>query len=320
MASRSSTISERIDFSSIFSELGDARVLGIQLPDGLKFYAREIAEKFRERGYQVILSGKPSYGACDIDTSLLEIVDVLLHFGHTEMRSTDRVIYVPYNIDYAVDVKLLKEVIAERRIAIIGTASYAWRFDDVARQLEDAGFSVELRRGRGVKYPGQVLGCNYTCLDGSRVDAVLFIGDGRFHAVGASIYSQRKVYAYSPLSGEVEVVNTEDFIRRRYLAISRAMESRSFGIIVSTKPGQNRIALARKLQESALKRGLSAEILLVDEITPAVIDNFRFECYVNTACPRIAYDDYTRFSRPVISPPEFEIVLGVREEFSIDFI
>ncbi len=320
MGSKSSTISERIDFSSIFPELGSARVLGIQLPDGLKFYSREIAGKFREKGYEVLLSGKPSYGACDIDTSLLEIVDVLLHFGHTEMVRMEGVIYVPYNIEYAIDVELLKNVIAERRIAIIGTASYAWRFDDVAKLLEDVGFAVELRRGRGVKLRGQVLGCNYTCLDGSRADAVLFIGDGRFHAVGASIYSQKKVYAYSPLSGEVEVVNTEDFVRKRYLAISRAMEGESFGIIVSTKPGQNRIALARKLQKIALEKGLSAEVLLVDEVTPAMIDNFRFDCYVNTACPRISYDDYARFSRPVITPPEFESVLGVREEFSIDFI
>ncbi|NOY10860.1 MAG: diphthamide biosynthesis enzyme Dph2, partial [Archaeoglobi archaeon] len=91
-----------MDFQSIFSKLGSARLVGIQLPDGLKYYAGEIADRFREKGYEVIISGKPSYGACDIDVSLLEVVDVLLHFGHTEMLDIERVVYVPYNIDYSV--------------------------------------------------------------------------------------------------------------------------------------------------------------------------------------------------------------------------
>lgn len=320
MESESSTISESIDFSSIFSRIGSARVVGLQLPDGLKYYAREIAERFRKKGYEVILSGKPSYGACDLDTSLLEIVDVLLHFGHTRMVKLDRVIYVPYNVDYEVDVELLKGRVAEKRIAIVGTASYAWKFDDVAVKLEKAGFEVELNKGRGVELRGQVLGCNYTCLDETCADAVVFIGDGAFHAVGASIYSGKKVYAYSPLSGEIQEIDTSEFLKRRYVAVSRAMMSASFGILVSTKPGQNRLNLAKRLQKIALERGFTAEIIVSDEITPELIENFRFDCYVSTACPRIAYDDQSRFSKPVVTPPEFEIALGVREDYTLDLL
>ncbi len=320
MASRFSTISDSIDFSSIFSRIGSAKTVGLQLPDGLKYYAGEIARRFRERGYEVFISGKPSYGACDIDVALLEIVEVLIHFGHTKMVNLDRVVYVPYNVNYDIDVELLKEKIPERRIAIIGTASYAWKFEDVARELTSAGFDVELERGRGVELRGQVLGCNYSCLRNTSADAVVFIGDGTFHAMGASIYCGKKVYAYSPLSGEVREIDTSEFLKKRYTAISRAMMSESFGILVSTKPGQNRMSVARKLQRMAMSRGFSAEIIVSDEIAPALIENFRFDCYINTACPRIAYDDQSRFTKPVITPQEFEIAIGVREDYTLDFL
>ncbi|WP_456478798.1 diphthamide biosynthesis enzyme Dph2 [Geoglobus ahangari] len=320
MASESSTISERIDFQFIFSKLGSARLVGIQLPDGLKYYAGEIADRFREKGYEVIISGKPSYGACDIDISLLEVVDVLLHFGHTEMLSIERVIYVPYNIDYSVDAELLRREIKEKRIAIIGTASYAWKFESVAERLRDAGFEVELRKGKRVAYPGQVLGCNYSCLEGTRAEAILFIGDGEFHAIGASLYAGKRVYAYSPLSGELRVVDTSDFVRRRYFQVSRAKMCDSFAILVSTKPGQKRLGLAMRLKRLAEERGVKAEIILTDEISPSLVESFRFDCYVSTACPRIAYDDYRRFSKPVITPQEFEIVLGLSEELTLDLL
>jgi len=52
------------------------------------------------------------------------------------------------------------------------------------------------------------------------------------------------------------------------------------------------------------------------------INNLGFDCYVNTACPRLAYDDQVRFPAPVLSPQEFEILCGVRtwDEYEIDEI
>jgi 2-(3-amino-3-carboxypropyl)histidine synthase len=50
--------------------------------------------------------------------------------------------------------------------------------------------------------------------------------------------------------------------------------------------------------------------------------NLGFSCYVNTACPRLAYDDQVRFPVPVLSPQEFEILCNVRtwDEYAIDEI
>jgi len=57
-------------------------------------------------------------------------------------------------------------------------------------------------------------------------------------------------------------------------------------------------------------------------VTPDELLNLGFDCYVNTACPRLAYDDQVRFGRPVLSPQEFEILCGVRnwDDYTIDEI
>lgn len=319
MGSELLDISERINFSKIFEKLGNARVVGIQLPDGLKYYSRQIAEKFEERGFEVIISGKASYGACDVDTELLKHVDVLVHFGHTKFLEIPNVVYVPYFVDYTVNPEIIEKAVKERKIAIIGTLSYAWKFFEVKGELEGLGFQVELKKGPGMEYHGQVLGCNYSCLRDSESDAVLFIGDGLFHAIGARIYTGKKTYAYNPLSDDVVEIDESDFLRKRYVLISKAMMSESFGILVSTKPGQFRLNLARKIREDAIECGKKAEIIVADEITSDLIDNFRFDCYVNTACPRLSYDDSRRFSRSVISPQEFEIAIGKTSIYRFDF-
>ncbi len=316
MVLRSSIIFERLDFSF---EIKGKR-LGIQLPDGLKYYASEIAEFFEKKGFEVILSGKASYGACDIDLDLLKMVDVLLHVGHTKLLNYKNVIYVPYKVDYEVDPQTIKKNLKERRIALIGTANYAWKFKEVAKVLESVGYVVELRRGVKMEFDGQILGCNYSCLKDIESDAILFIGDGTFHAVGAAIYAKKRVYAYNPLTNEMSIIGFEDFLKKRYFAISKAKLCNSFGILVSKKPGQKRLRLALKLKKMAEEKGIRAEIILADEITSDLIENLNFCCYINTACPRVTYDDYKKFSKTIISPQEFEIALGFREDYELDII
>ncbi|MDF2955155.1 diphthamide biosynthesis enzyme Dph2 [Candidatus Alkanophaga liquidiphilum] len=59
-------------------------VAGIQLPDGLKRFGTEIASEISSFGVETVISGRSCYGACDVDVQLLELVDVLFHFGHSE--------------------------------------------------------------------------------------------------------------------------------------------------------------------------------------------------------------------------------------------
>ncbi len=294
------------------------RVVGVQLPDGLKRMANEIAKELERRGYEVIVSGDSCFGACDIDERLLEIADTLLHFAHTPIIEDERIVYVPYQIDYDPRINI---DIAAKRLALIATAQYCHRLAEVKEHLEVMGYEVELRTGSGrVRLPGQVLGCNYSVLRGSGADAVLFIGDGLFHALGAAMYTGKKVYAYDPRSGQLTEVDAEEFERRRYSILSACIGKRLVGIIVSKKPGQRRLQLAMKLKRLAADLGITADIVYIDDVTDEKLVNLPYEFYVNTACPRLTYDDFERFTRPIISPAEFEVLLGIRDEITIDEI
>ena len=40
---------------------------------------------------------------------------------------------------------------------------------------------------------------------------------------------------------------------------------------------------------------------------------YRVDAFVSTACPRLAMDDYSRYDKPVLTPIEAEVALGIRE-------
>ncbi|RLI83214.1 diphthamide biosynthesis enzyme Dph2 [Archaeoglobales archaeon] len=307
-----------MEFEIPYEKIRSAKKIGVQLPNGLKRRAIEICQELEERGYQVLISGESCYGACDVDLALLSEVDLLLHFAHTPIIENERVVYVPYFIDYDPNFSL---EIEEKRIALISNAQFCHKLPDVKRSLENQGYEVELKRGsKRISFPGQVLGCNYSVLRDTESEAVIYVGDGEFHPIGASIYSGKKVYAFNPITKGLKVVNGSDFERRRYFEVSRCVGLKKVGILVSSKPGQKRTSLALKLEKLAKRSNLQAKLIYLNEITPQKIENLPFEFYVNTACPRITYDDYLNFGKPLISPQEFEFLLGIRDKIGIDEI
>src|ERR1700687_1411384 len=63
-----------------------AKTVGFQFPEGLKRKGAELARMVEEAtGAEVIISGDPCFGACDLDMTLLDYVDTLFHFGHAEL-------------------------------------------------------------------------------------------------------------------------------------------------------------------------------------------------------------------------------------------
>jgi len=57
-------------------------------------------------------------------------------------------------------------------------------------------------------------------------------------------------------------------------------------------------------------------------VSPDHLEGYRVDAWVNTACPRIAIEDVLRYKQPMLTPPELEIVLGLRkwEEYRFDEI
>ena len=63
----------------------NAKRVCIQLPDGLKPKAGEIAKELKSQtGAEIIIWAGDCYGACDLAD--VKQVDLLIHWGHTEWK------------------------------------------------------------------------------------------------------------------------------------------------------------------------------------------------------------------------------------------
>ena len=109
-------------------------------------------------------------------------------------------------------------------------------------------------------------------------------------------------------------------LRQRWAAIARAHDAKIFGILVSKKTGQIRMEMAKDLKALAEKHDRQASIFLLDLVSPDMLEGYRVDAWVNTACPRIAIEDLLQYKQPMLTPQEFEIVLGdlKPEEYAFD--
>lgn len=295
-----------------------ARRVALQFPEGLRREAPELALWLKEAGFEVIVSGDPCYGACDLPLPAMALADVLVHIGHAPVDDRPGVIYDLHPMDF--DVGAIGQAIpllTGDRVGLVTTSQHLHLLDRMVEFLRGRGIGAVIAGGTvRARYPGQVLGCSFSGARETGCSEILYVGTGLFHPEGIQLATGARVIALDPYLGTATEVSAERLKRRRFALIEKARGADRIGILVSTKSGQQRLALARRLA------GLSAKAVLVAlcEVSPDALLNLGFDCYVNTACPRLAYDDQLRFPVPVLSPPEFEILCGARawEEFTID--
>jgi len=312
------------DISDLVRQLRErgAKRIALQFPAGLKRKAAWYAGELRKAGFDVIISGDPCYGACDLSLGLLRDgdVDVLVHVGHAPVDHQPDVIFLPFPVDF--DMQVLDRAIPLLKGPVTGlvtTVQHAHLVSAMEDYLRAKGIDVRVAEGSGrAPLRGQVLGCCFTTARETGAGEILFVGTGVFHPIGIALSTKARVVALDPLAGTAELVSGDALMRRRFAVIEKARGAKSIGILVSTKTGQRRMELARRL--AALSP--DAVIVPLQEITPDELLDLGFGCYVNTACPRLAYDDQVRFPAPVLSPQEFEILCGVRswDNYEIDEI
>lgn len=297
-----------------------ARCVALQFPEGLKRRSRDIASDLRDAGFGVVISGDPCYGACDLALDTLAYADVLVHFGHTPLVPHPDVIYEPFFMDF--DLSVLSHVIpllSGRCIGLVTTAQHAHQVPAMQQYFENRGIACRVFPGNArTPLPGQVLGCSYAAARETGADEILFIGTGEFHPLGVQLATGARVIALDPLTGIAGLTDASRLLRKRFALIEKARNASHFGIITSTKSGQVRRALAERL----IALHPHAIMIAMREVTADELLNLGFPVYVNTACPRLAFDDQPRFPVPVITPAEFEIVCGVRawDAYAIDEI
>ncbi len=307
----------------------NARTVGLQFPVGLRTKAVELAQELESKaGVTCLVSADPSFGACDVPDMP---VDLIVHLGHAPMPHLryDRVFFhdlpgPPLSSLAFVDAA---ESRLPKRVGLLTTTQYRHWLEPIKEHLEARGHDVIIGNpDRRVAYAGQLLGCDYhtaTVVEGD-VDGYLYVGTGDFHPLGVAILVDKPVVVADPERGTArDLADVKDrILRQRHAAISRAQDAQVFGIIVSKKIGQLRMETAQDLKALAEKHGRKASIFLMDLVSPDYLAGYRVDAWVNTACPRIAIEDILQYKAPILTPPEFEIVLGERawKDYAFDEI
>jgi 2-(3-amino-3-carboxypropyl)histidine synthase len=212
-------------------------------------------------------------------------------------------------------------------LGLLTNIQFITQIDKVINILENVKYQVWVGTGDDrIKHPGQVLGCNFSAARAidDKVKGFLFIGDGMFHPLGVALATNKRVLTYNPIDNKFQDTAElrDKILRQRSGAISALKDAINFGILVSTKSGQNRMELAKKIQNKLKLNDRNGALLTLDTITPTQVDYLPFDGYISTACPRLAIDDFIQYKKPIITPIELEIILGERswENYAFDEI
>jgi 2-(3-amino-3-carboxypropyl)histidine synthase len=303
------------------AKLGAKRVL-LQLPEGLKPEGPRLAKIVERTGVVPIISADPCYGACDLATAEAERlgIDMIIHFGHAKLVRHEQIptVYVEARANVTVAEAVEKSLQLLRiygKIGLATTVQHVQTLDEAREILVRSGKTVVVGDAGRVNYAGQVIGCDYSNVRSvaNDVDAFLFIGGGRFHALGIALTTSKPTIIADPYENRAFSINEEaqKILKQRWFSVKEAKHAKTFGVLVGLKLGQKHLYDALKIKEIAEKNGKTVFLFAIREILPEALMEFpSVDAYVNTACPRVSLDAPAKFLKPVLTVNEFMVVVG----------
>ncbi|BDR91167.1 diphthamide synthesis protein [Vulcanisaeta souniana] len=308
------------NIEELANEYGKGGKLLIETPLGFKGVGLELARYLSNKGFNVYLSGRNVWGACDF--SMVSDYRLIIHLGHALplnifriINNNLRVIGQKHNGD------VISVEIGNNSHVVFAPVYYKPQPELLVRLRETAGGIVETNPGMLVAYAspyrlyaseiagmfdlpiaqGPMTGCFIQFPISS---PVLFVGSGYFYPLTFKLLRPRTtVYLLDVFRNMVEDV---EHVYRRYLAMKVRMldefrNAKLVGIVISRKPGQLRQDLVNPLIKKMRELGKDFVIIELDEVSPDFINNLPVDAVINTACPRVGIDDLDRFIKPVVN-------------------
>jgi len=216
-------------------------------------------------------------------------------------------------------------------VAIYASIQFSSHLDKVKKQLHQLGIKAISSQPFRTGMAGQLLGCdcNFDSLnlpgnEIDKIDAFLYLGDGRFHPL-ALVYGQKdqpevkEVVCDNPVNKKMTVLGKSDIasLLRRYRAsLMKFLSAQKIGVIISLKPGQEQYKMALKLEKKYSSKKFY--YFVDDSVSYDQLENFPFiNIWVNTACPRIGFDDPEKFRQGVINLNDAYIVESILSRDSV---
>ena len=272
--------------------------------------------------------GDVTYGACCIDDYTARALgcDLLVHYAHSCLIPVDvtkiKTLYV--FVDISIDTSHLLATLERnfqsgKTIAMVGTIQFNATLHSVKPVLERAGFNVLIPQIAPLS-KGEILGCTSPRLSSdANVDLILYLGDGRFHLESAMIHNPCiPAYRYDPYSRKLthEKYDHHEMHDLRRHAISSARTAKKWGLILGSLGRQGNPHTMTLIESYLNGQKIPFINLLLSEIFPGKLALMNdVECWVQIACPRLSIDWGYAFERPLLTPYEALVALGIREDW-----
>lgn len=303
----------------------NAKRVALQMPEGLLIYSliiSDILENFC--GVETVVMGDVSYGACCIDdyTARALDCDLIVHYAHSCLVPIDNMsikvlyVFVTINIDEIHLINTIKRNFRPgSRLAIFGTIQFNPTIHSVRHKLEQEEtnpYYLITPQSRPLS-KGEVLGCTSARLDKHQIEAMIYIGDGRFHLESSMIHNPEiPAYRYDPYSRKFtrEYYDQQQLIDIREDAIKAASSAKRIGLILGALGRQGNPVTLKKLETELNNRGISVVKIILSEIFPQKLAMFDdIDAFVQVACPRLSIDWGYAFNKPLLTPYEAMVML-----------
>jgi 2-(3-amino-3-carboxypropyl)histidine synthase len=319
-----------VDEERIFTEIQSKQPASVSLngPDGIipqiQQTAINITKKF---GIPAYVIADTTWGTCDLNSNAGKILGTGIQFNIGHTINTESIEKNVILIDAFDDVKFdsvakkCAEILSGKTIGLVTDSQHLHQMKKVNEILTDNGVKVKIGKGGGQLNDGQVFGCEFypaTKLK-EKVDAYVFLGQSNFHASGIALSTNMPTYVLDPYFNEVREITefAQKLKKKATLAIYKASEAESFGIIVGLKEGQLSKLFALKFKKELEKEGKKVQLFALTDITSERLNNLKgIDAFIQVACPRISTDN--QFDKPVLSSPQANALLKVLRKENIE--
>ncbi|MGI0004005.1 MAG: diphthamide biosynthesis enzyme Dph2 [Candidatus Nitrosotenuis sp.] len=318
-----------IDEKRIFEVIQERKPVSVALngPDGILPYVQETAVKVMNRfGIPAYVLADTTWGSCDLNSNGAKVLsaEILFNIGHTiSMQSMDNVVFIDAFDDVVFDdvAKKCADILKGKTISLVTDSQHLNQMDSARSVFENNGVAVKIGGGKGQLNDGQVFGCEfYPALEvKDQVDANVFMGQSNFHAAGLALATDKPTYVLDPYFNEVREVTefAQKLQKKATLAIYKAAEAKTFGIVVGLKEGQISKTTALKFKRELEKEGKTVQLFALTDITNDRLRNLKgIDAFIQVACPRISTDN--QFDKPVLSTPQANALLKILRGENID--
>ena len=319
-----------IDEKKIFEIIKERKPVSVALngPDGLLPKVQDLALRIGKKfGIPAYLLADTTWGTCDLNSIGAKILnaEILFNIGHTNRIEIfeKNVIMIDAFDDISFDkvTKKCIELVRGKTISLITDSQHLHQIESVKKMLEENGIDVKIGKGKGQLNDGQVFGCEFypatETMD--KVDANVFLGQSNFHAAGVALATNRPTFILDPYFNEIQEITefARKLQKKATLAIYKAAEAETFGVIVGLKEGQLSKLTALKFKKELENLGKTVHLIALTEITNERLRNLKdIDAFIQVACPRISTD--MKFDKPLLSTPQATALIKILRKENID--